>query len=92
MQSDLAGKLSSRGGAACPSPCAVCQGKLGWLCAPKVLQVKDFACREKPSRTDMWLEQVSTAGLSTEGCVQAYILPFRNRIVSFYKQGNKACN
>lgn len=31
-----------------------------------LLQVKDFACREQPSCTDMWLDQVSAAGLSTE--------------------------
>lgn len=35
-----------------------------------LLQIKDFACKQKPSCTEMWLEQGSTAGLSTEGFVQ----------------------
>lgn len=45
--------------------------------ATNLLQVKDFACREKPSCTDMWLEQVSTAGLSTAGFVQVSFTPFQ---------------
>lgn len=40
-----------------------------------LLQIKDFAYKEKPSCTDMWLEQVSTAGLNTEVFVQVSFTP-----------------
>lgn len=60
-------------------PVPVLRARESWTgSAPQnPLQVKDFACREKPSCTDMWLEQVSTAGLSTVGFVHMPFTPLQ---------------
>lgn len=78
MQSDLCwGAEQQRGSSISQSLCCV-PGKAGLALRPqKCCKSRTFACREKPRCTDMWLEQVSTAGLSTEGFVQVSYTPFQ---------------
>lgn len=76
MQSDLCwGKLRNRGVQHVPVPMLCARESWAGSTPQNLLQIKDFACKEKPSCTDMWLEQVSTAELSTEGFKQMSFTP-----------------
>lgn len=62
-----------------PVPILCARESLASSTSQNLLQIKGFASKEKPSCTDMWLEQISTAGLSTEVFVQVSFAPLLER-------------